>query len=161
VRLIFPIFPPRPESTSSQPLGPFFQTSPFSSFSIIFLHFFFIKSISLSFSCISHRLRVQKFAFLGKFILANQVFDKSPERAFFMEPAFPPSPDSPGHPGEFIRREWQQRTFNVKTHFDIVGAFREKEEVKWAYRQFRKRNLLPLLKPSGDFFYPPFVRVFY
>jgi hypothetical protein len=89
------------------------------------------------------------------------VFDKSPQRTFFMEPASPPSPDSPGRPGETIRREWQKRTFNVETRFDIVGAFREKEEVKWAYRQIRKRNLLPLLKPAGDFFYPPFVRVFY
>lgn len=89
------------------------------------------------------------------------MFDKSPEREIFMEPASPPSPDSPGRPSEFIRREWRQRPFNVETRFDIVGAFREKESVKWAYRQFRKRNLLPLLKPAGDFFYPPFVRVFY
>jgi len=36
-----------------------------------------------------------------------------------------------------------------------------RKEVKWAYRQFRKHNLLPLLKPAGDFFYLPFVRVFY
>jgi len=78
-----------------------------------------------------------------------------------MEPTSPPSPDSPGHPGEYIRKEWQRRTFNVKTRFDIVSAFQEKEAVKWAYRQFKKRNLLPLLKPAGDFSYPPFVRVFY
>jgi hypothetical protein len=32
--------------------------------------------------------------------------------------------------------------------------------VKWVYRQFKKRNL-SLLKPANDFFYPPFVRVFY
>jgi hypothetical protein len=78
-----------------------------------------------------------------------------------MEIASSPSPDNPARLGEFIRQEWWQRLFNVKTRFDIVGAFREKEEVKWAYRQFWKRNLLPLLKPAGDFFYPPFVCVFY
>jgi hypothetical protein len=78
-----------------------------------------------------------------------------------MEQASPLSPDSPGHLGEFIAREWQHRPFNVETRFDIVGAFREKEEVKWAYHQFRKRNLLPFFKPADDFFYPPFVRVFY
>jgi len=33
--------------------------------------------------------------------------------------------------------------------------------VKWVYRQFKKLNLLSFLKPAGDFFYPPFVRVFY
>jgi hypothetical protein len=78
-----------------------------------------------------------------------------------MEPTQLSSPDSPGRPGKFIRREWRQRPFNVETHFDIVGAFLEKESVKWAYRQFRKRNLLPLLKPADDLFYPPFVRVFF
>lgn len=78
-----------------------------------------------------------------------------------MEIASPPSLDSPGHLGEFIRREWQRRTFTVETRFDIVGAFQEKEKVKWAYRQFQKRNLLPLLKPVGDVFYPTYVCVFY
>jgi hypothetical protein len=78
-----------------------------------------------------------------------------------MEPAQPSSPDSLDHPGEFIQREWQQKLLNVETRFDIVGAFREKEFVKWAYRQFKKRNLLSLLKPADDFFYPPFVCVFY
>jgi hypothetical protein len=33
--------------------------------------------------------------------------------------------------------------------------------VKWSYRQFKKHNLLPLLKPATDFFYLLFVRVFY
>jgi hypothetical protein len=78
-----------------------------------------------------------------------------------MEPAYSSSPNSLEHPGEFIRKEWQRRPFNVETRFDIVGAFREKESVKWAYRQFKKCNLLSLLKPAGDFFYPLFVRVFY
>jgi len=35
------------------------------------------------------------------------VFVNSPKRVFFMEPAHPSSADSPDHPGEFIRREWQ------------------------------------------------------
>jgi hypothetical protein len=157
----FSHFPPAPESILLKPLGPHFPTLPFSQFLVFFLHSFSIKSLFLSSSHISHRSKVQKFAFLGKFILAHQVFDKSPEIRFFMEPASPPSPDSPGRPCEYIRRESQQRTFNIETRFDIVGAFREKEEVKWAYRQFRKCNLLPLLKTAGDFFYPPFVRVFY
>jgi hypothetical protein len=78
-----------------------------------------------------------------------------------MEQDSPLSPDSPGHLGEFATPEWRHKPLNVETRFDIVGEFREKEEVKWAYRQIRKRNLLPLLKPADDFFYPPFVRVFY
>jgi len=78
-----------------------------------------------------------------------------------MEIASPPSPDNPNRLGEFIRRGWRQRPFNFETSFDIVGAFREKESMKWAYRQFRKRNLLPLLQPADGFFYPPFFCVFY
>jgi hypothetical protein len=55
--------------------------------------------------------------------LAHHLFDKSPQRVFFMEPSSPPSPDSSEHPGEFILREWQRRTFNVETRFDIVDVF--------------------------------------
>lgn len=66
-----------------------------------------------------------------------------------MEPAQPSSPDSPGRPGEFLRREWQQRPLNVE-----VGEFKEKAPGK-------RHNLLPLLKPANDFFYPQFVRMFY
>jgi len=157
----FPHFPPAPESILLKPLEPLFPIHSFSQFLLFFLPFFFINYLLLSYLYISNRLEVQKFAFLGKFILAHQVFSKSLEKAFFMEPASPPSSDSPEHPGEYIRREWQRRTFNVETCFNIVDAFREKESVKWAYRQFKKRNLVSLLKPSGDFFYPPFVRVFY
>jgi hypothetical protein len=94
----FPHFPPAPESILLNPLGPHFPTLPFSQFVVFFLHFVSIKPLFLSSSHISHRLKVQKFAFLVKFILAHQVFDKSPERRFFMEPASPPSPDSPGRP---------------------------------------------------------------
>jgi hypothetical protein len=161
VCLISLIFPPAPESLLLNPLGPLFPTLPFSQFLLVFLHFFFIKTLPLFFSHIPNRLEVQKFAFLGKFYLAHQLFDKSPQRAFLMETASLPSPDSPGHLGEFVIPEWKHRSFNVETRFDIVGAFREKEKVKWAYRQFRKRNLLPLLKSANDFFFPPFVRVFY
>jgi len=73
-------------------------------------------------------LEVQKFASLGKFCLAHQLFDKSPQKAFLMETASPLSPDSSGHSCEFIQREWQRRTFNVETRFEIFGAFREKED---------------------------------
>jgi hypothetical protein len=78
-----------------------------------------------------------------------------------MEPAQPSSSDSLGQPGEFLRREWQQRPLNVEAHFDIVGEFKEKAPVNWVYRQFKRCNLLPLLKPTENFFYPPFVRIFY
>jgi hypothetical protein len=43
----------------------------------------------------------------------------------------------------------------------IVGEFKEKASVKWVYCQFKRRNLLPLLKPANDFFYHLFVHIFY
>jgi hypothetical protein len=78
-----------------------------------------------------------------------------------MEQAQPSSLDSLGRPSEFIRMEWQQRSLNVETRFDIFGEFKENVSVKWVYRQFKKRNLLPFLKLANDFFYPLFVCIFY
>jgi predicted CoA-binding protein len=69
----------------------------------------------------------------------------------------PSSPVNPDHAGEFLSREWEQRQLNVETRFDIFGEFREKAPVKWALRQFKKRNLMPLLQQENDFFYAPFV----
>jgi hypothetical protein len=42
-----------------------------------------------------------------------------------------------------------------------VGAFREDEDVKWARKQFRRRQLMPLLQPTHDVIHHRFVRLFY
>jgi hypothetical protein len=92
--------------------------------------------------------------------LAHQVFVKSPQRVFSMAYAEPSSPISPKHTDEFLSQEWEQLQLNVETRFDIVGEFREKAPVKWALHQFKMHNL-PLLQSANDFFYAPFVRLFY
>jgi hypothetical protein len=47
------------------------------------------------------------------------------------------------------------------SRFDIVGEFKEKTPVKLVLRQFKKHHLMLLLQLANDFFYAPFVRLFY
>jgi hypothetical protein len=90
------------------------------------------------------------------------VFDEILQRI----PAMASSPHSLDRsPGEdsplFITFQWQHFELNPKTKFDIVEAFREIEDVKWARKQFRKRKLMPLLQPVYHVYHPRSVRLFY
>jgi hypothetical protein len=61
----------------------------------------------------------------------------------------------------YFTTDWQRFALDPETKFDIVGRFRELEDVKWARKQFRKRHLMPLLKPVYHLYHPRFVRLFY
>jgi hypothetical protein len=61
----------------------------------------------------------------------------------------------------YLTAEWQRFPLDPETKFDIVGSFREIDDVKWARKQFKNRHLMPLLKPVYHFYYPRFVRLFY
>jgi hypothetical protein len=72
------------------------------------------------------------------------------------------SPSSTRVPGpSFLTTMWQRFELDPETKFDIVGEFREYEDVKWARRQFKKRHLMPLLQPVYHLYHPRFVRLFY
>jgi hypothetical protein len=58
------------------------------------------------------------------------------------------------------RGNWRFLLTNLQGS-NLGRYIKEKEPVKWAYCQFKRRNLLPLLKPAHDFFYHPFVQIFY
>jgi hypothetical protein len=68
---------------------------------------------------------------------------------------------APGEDSPFINFHWQHFELNPETKFDIVGAFREIKDVKWARKQFKKRKLMPLLQPVYHVYHPRFVRLFY
>jgi hypothetical protein len=72
------------------------------------------------------------------------------------------SPSSTQVPGpSFLTTMWQRFELDPETKFDIVGEFREYEDVKWARKQFKKRHLMPLLQPVYHLYHPRFVRLFY
>jgi hypothetical protein len=68
---------------------------------------------------------------------------------------------APGSNSPFTNNLWQHHELNPETRFDVVGAFREDEDVKWARKQLRRRQLMPLLQPAHDVFHQRFVRLFY
>jgi hypothetical protein len=73
------------------------------------------------------------------------------------------SGSSTPHLGEttaFLSTTWQRQKLNVETHFDVVGEFREKKQVKWVRHQLKKCHLLPLLQLAPDFFYYHYVRFY-
>jgi hypothetical protein len=98
---------------------------------------------------------------------AQQVFVFIPLRLFMasssQNSARSPSisPSRTQEPSSYFTTDWQRFPLDPETKFDIVGRFREQEDVKWAVKQFRKRHLKPLLKPVYPFFHPRFVRLFY
>jgi hypothetical protein len=72
------------------------------------------------------------------------------------------SPSGARIPGpSFLSEDWQRFGLAPETKFDIVGKFREHEDVNWARRQFKLRHLMPLLQPVHHFYHPRSVRVFY
>jgi hypothetical protein len=72
------------------------------------------------------------------------------------------SPSGTRIPGpSFLNENWQRFKLDTETKFDIVGKFREYEDVKWARKQFKNRHLMPLLQPVHHFYHPRSVRIFY